>query len=78
MLSAYPNPTRDFLNLTVENYNDNRLSYQLYDMVGKMLENKPVNSKETTIPMASLVSATYFLIVISDEREVKTFRIIKN
>jgi hypothetical protein len=38
MVSAYPNPTKEFLNLKVENYNFEKLSYQLFDIQGKLIE----------------------------------------
>lgn len=76
--SAYPNPTTDFLTLNIENYNNENLSYQLFDISGKLLENKKLTSNETTISMTNLVSATYFLKVIDNNKVVKTFKIIKN
>lgn len=82
-VSAYPNPTTDFLTLKVENYKTENLSYQLYDISGKLLENKKIESNETSISMTNLVSATYFLKVvkmqgIASQKAVKTFKIIKN
>jgi hypothetical protein len=45
-VSAYPNPTTDFLNLKVENYNNTNLSYQLFDISGKLLETKKIKVKQ--------------------------------
>jgi len=39
-VSAYPNPATDFLMLKVENYDNGNLSYQLFDMNSKLLQNK--------------------------------------
>ena len=77
--TAYPNPTTDYLTLKVENYDNENLSYQLFDISGKLLENKELTGNETTIGMANLVSATYFLKVVhaSSQQEIKTFKIIK-
>jgi hypothetical protein len=75
---AYPNPTTDILLLRVESDNLNDLNYQLYDMNGKLLENKKVNSNKTSIDMGNLVPATYFLKVIQGYKELKTFKINKN
>ena len=80
-LSVYPNPTTNYLTLKTE---DNvNLSYQLYDMQGKIIENKEITSNNTIISMEALPKATYFLKVTKDNhpdsyREVKTFKIIKN
>ncbi len=76
--SAYPNPTTDFLKLKVENFKTENLTYQLYDISGKLLENKKIEGNETSITMSNLVSATYFVKVTESNKEVKTFKIIKN
>lgn len=76
--TAYPNPATDFLTLNVENYANENLSYQLFDIIGKLLENKKLTGNEITISMENLVSATYFLKVIDKNKVVKTFKIIKN
>lgn len=75
---TYPNPATDFLILKVYNYENMSLSYQLYDINGKLLENKKVEGNETSIAMSNLIPATYFLKVIQSNKEVKTFKIIKN
>jgi hypothetical protein len=78
VVSAYPNPTTDYLTLKVENYDKENLSYQLFDLQGKLLENKKVTGNETSIVMSNLLPATYFVKVIQGNKEVKTFKIIKN
>ena len=75
--SAYPNPTTDFLTLKVENYKGENLSYQLYDINGRLLENKKNEGNETRIVMNNLLPSIYFLKVIDNNKEVKTFKIIK-
>ena len=77
-VSAYPNPTTDFLNLKVENYDNTNLSYQLFDISGKLLESKKITGNQTSIVMSNLVPATYFVKVTESNKEVKTFKIIKN
>jgi len=77
-VSAYPNPTTDFLNLKVENYDNTNLSYQLFDISGKLLETKKLVGNQTNIVMSNLVPAIYFVKVTDGSKEVKTFKIIKN
>jgi hypothetical protein len=77
-ISAYPNPTKDFLNLEVENYDNTNLSYQLFDISGKLIETKELDSNQASIVMSNLLPATYFVKVIQGSKEVKTFKIIKN
>jgi hypothetical protein len=75
---AYPNPVTEFLKLKVESYKVVNLSYQLYDMIGRLLENKKITGNETNIAMSNHLPATYFLKITEGTKEVKTFKIIKN
>lgn len=75
--SAYPNPTSDFLTLKMENNDKEKLSCQLFDINGKLLESKKTEGNETTISLVNLTSSTYFLKVTENNKEVKTFKIIK-
>ena len=77
-MSVYPNPSVAFVNLKVVNQNLENLSYQLYDINQKLILNQKISSTETSIPMETLSSATYFLKVSDNKKVVKTFKIIKN
>jgi hypothetical protein len=77
-ISVYPNPASDFLTLKVENYDKEKLSYKLFDANGKLMESKKVIGNETIISMGNLLPGLYFLKVIDNEKEIKTFKIIKN
>jgi hypothetical protein len=76
--TAYPNPATDFLTLEVEIAANENLFFQLYDMMGKLLVSKKLIDIKTTISMADLAPATYFLKVTDNQKIVKTFKIIKN
>ena len=76
--SVYPNPTSVFLKLKVEKYNLENLTYQLYDINGSFLQNGEILNKETIIHTGDLLPANYFLRIKENEKEVKTFKIIKN
>jgi len=78
-LSVFPNPTADNLTLQISDYNNEKLSYQLYDMRGELLNNGRVSGQQTQINTASLPSATYFIHVVNQKNEqVQLFKIIKN
>src|SRR5574344_1757390 len=77
-VSAYPNPTTDYLTLSIGEFDISNLSYQLYDMNGKLLQNEKITGNQTSIAMGNLVPANYFVKVIQGNKEVKTFKIIKN
>lgn len=76
-LAVYPNPTADILTLQIKDFNSVRFTYQLFDMNGKLLENKKITGNETSIGMSNLVPANYLLKVTKGNKEVKTFKIIK-
>ena len=77
-LIAFPNPVTINLTLQISDYNDDKLSYRLYDMFGKLLSKGQITSQQTQINMFSLAAASYSLTVLSDGQKVKTFQIIKN
>ena len=78
-LSVFPNPTSDNLILQLNDYNNEKLSYQLYDIQGKLISDGQVTALQTQINTASLPSATYFINVVNQEnKKVQTFQIIKN
>ena len=76
--SLYPNPTASTVNLKIENQSIDNLSFQLYDITGKLLINQKIVSKETSIQMGSFTNANYFLKVTDNNKEVQTIKIIKN
>lgn len=77
-VSAYPNPTTDYLTLEVKDVELLNLHFQLYDMNGKLCQNEKITGNQTNIVMSNLVVATYFVKIIQGNKEIKTFKIIKN
>lgn len=77
-LTAFPNPTADNLTLQISDYNNEKLSYQLLDMLGKQLSNGQITAQQIQINMNSLPPATYFVNVVNQEnKKVQSFKIIK-
>ena len=75
-LSVYPNPSTDYLYLTSSD-EISGLSYQLFDMNGRLLKSEKITENQTNIDMQGLVSATYFVKVNQGNKTVKSFKIIK-
>lgn len=80
--SVYPNPVVNLLTLKVENFIDEKITCYLYDVNAKILLTKSVEKKETSISVANLSSATYYLKVVQMNQNlspqvVKVFKIIK-
>ncbi len=77
-VSAYPNPAVSCLTLQVNCCEFSDLHYQLYDMQGKLIQEERITGPRTNIVMENLLPATYFLKIIKEKTEFKTFKIIKN
>lgn len=75
--SAYPNPTSDVLILSVENYNTATLRYQLFDLTGKVITSNKLTGSRTNLDMNNYEAAIYFLKITENNKEIKTFKIIK-
>lgn len=77
-VTAYPNPTNDYLTLEVVDFQLFSFTFSLYDMNGKLLQSEKITDAQTNIDMCNLVPATYFVKVVQGNKEVKNFKIIKN
>jgi Secretion system C-terminal sorting domain len=75
---AYPNPTSDFLTLSIDEFDNSNLKYQLYDMNGKLLQSEKITDNLISIVMSNFVPGSYIVKVVHENKEVKTFKIIKN
>jgi len=79
-VSAYPNPAVDYLilNTGASGIHDFcKLECRVCDMNGRLLHSQRITGNETSIAMGHLVPAMYFVKVISEKQEIKTFKIIK-
>jgi len=76
-VSVYPNPATDYLTLDVKEFEFTNISFQLYDINGKLLQSEKIMGKQTSIVMSNLAPATYFVKVISGNQSIKEFKIIK-
>lgn len=75
---TYPNPTTQ--NLTLRFGGKLEMDYQaaIYDAFGKLWFTKTVTSNETSFDLSNLATGTYILKLSDLNREVKTFKIVKN
>ena len=76
-LSAFPNPSNEYLILEAKNFEISNLNFHLYDISGKLLQSDRVTGNQINIVMSSYAPNTYFLKVIQDNKELKVFKIIK-
>jgi hypothetical protein len=76
---AFPNPTVDQITLQLSELIQEPLSYQLFDMQGRMLTQSTITEQQTVIDMKSLAKASYFIHVVTQEnKKVQSFKIVKN
>jgi hypothetical protein len=77
-MTAYPNPTIDILNLVVVNDKLDNLSYNIFDINGKLVSiNSKITTSETKVSLQELNQGIYFLAIKENNKTIKTFKIIK-
>lgn len=77
LISAYPNPVSNHLQLRFEQVDFNGCKYHLFDLNGKMISSNDIYEKETLIYLEDIFSSTYFLKVFKGNKEIITFKILK-
>ncbi|WP_420571051.1 T9SS type A sorting domain-containing protein [Kordia sp.] len=73
-IHVFPNPTANVLQLKTGKHSD--LSYQLFDLNGKLIKNQKKMISEK-IALDNVKSGTYLLKILQATKEIKTFKIIK-
>ena len=77
-ISIYPNPTTGILYVEVKNNDYPGLQFQLYDLNGKLLESKNAAANQTGFVMKYLAAGTYILQITENNKQVRSFKVIKN
>jgi hypothetical protein len=75
---AYPNPTTEYLTLSIAGGVPVQYSAALYNIDGELLKTQKVVTNETNIVMSNLPPGTYLIRLIQGDKAVKIFKIIKN
>lgn len=78
VISVYPNPAADFLQLKVESEKLNGMGFQLFNMQGELLEENQLTDFLTQINTGNLLAGPYLLKVNQHNNVVKIFKIVKN
>lgn len=73
----YPNPVRDFLYVDFgkENFHDSR--YVLFDSQGRQIKSGNLTQQKTELNMTEIPASVYIIQVFQNNRNIKTFKIIK-
>ena len=72
---AYPNPSTSVFNLEIESSKVGVKTIQVYDMQGRMIENKQVNTNEVSI--GSNYPSGVYNVIATQDANIKTLRLIK-
>lgn len=76
-INVYPNPTKDYINFTMTDYETNSFC-NMTDVNGKIIITKKINSDKTILDMKKLPPAIYFLRIYKNKKSTQVFKIIKN
>tara|TARA_R110000751_G_scaffold307580_2_gene429611 strand:- start:2759 stop:3262 length:504 start_codon:yes stop_codon:yes gene_type:complete len=74
----FPNPTANKIQLQLQLEDKNKLSYQLYDINGKLLQSEEILEFTTEVQLSQFPNSVYFLKIIRNNNLLKTFKILKN
>jgi len=77
-LAVFPNPSSDYLTLKFDDYSNELMDYQIFDLNGKLIKNERINMDQTQIDLTSFVNGTYFIEIIKESKKIQAFKIIKN
>ena len=75
---TYPNPTSNYVVLSLKDMSLTKLSYALYDLQAREVSKENIQQEETKIAMQILATGTYLLKVNQKNQTLKSFKIIKN
>lgn len=67
-LTAYPNPTNNLIHLNIGNYDNEKLSYQIYDIQGKYSIGRQIRENLTSVVLEEFSGSTFLLNVLEENR----------
>jgi hypothetical protein len=74
---VYPNPTSGLIKLIIKPFDYENRRFRLYDLNGILIQDEKIDNEDTEISLWNLSSSVYFLKIISNNHEVKVFKIVK-
>jgi hypothetical protein len=74
---VFPNPVTDKLTLKIDKEDVSGFQYLIFDINGKLMAQKYLESNESEVPVNQLAKGSYFLKVQAGVKELRIFKIIK-
>ena len=75
-IKVYPNPTSDFVTVHFSKVME-KPTYMLFDLSGRLIQQKNIESTDAKIDMTSYAGGSYILKVNSGQKPLQSFKIIK-
>lgn len=76
-ISAYPNPTHDYINIEIIGEITN-MHYAVFDINGRAVKSGEIIESPTQVQFNEMGSAIYFIRIMQNGQELKTLRVVKN
>lgn len=75
---AYPNPFSDNFKVSLDSESNSSVQVQVYDMLGKLLEDKTVNTSDLqTLEVGNNYAVGIYNVILTQDSNVQTVRVIK-
>ena len=75
---AYPNPFSENFNLDLTTSSVEKVGVAIYDMTGKLIEQREVNAEEVSgLQVGDRFASGVYNVIVTQGNEVKTLRVIK-
>jgi hypothetical protein len=75
--NVYPNPTNSYLFIEVKTEKQRDLNLKLYDLNGKLILQEKFAGSHQTVSMQNYKPANYILRITEDNKEIMTYKIVK-
>jgi len=76
-IKSYPNPVDDYFIIETTGTEGMLLTYQIYNVQGKLMKSNKMGQTSTTINATRLLSSIYIVKIMDRNKLLKTLRIIK-
>jgi hypothetical protein len=77
-VKIYPNPYTDNFNVSLSTSNDNKVAIAVYDMIGRLIETREVNPRESSdVRIGDKYPSGVYNVVVTQGEDVRTLKVIK-
>lgn len=77
IIKAYPNPVNDLLMVTLDGELKAGAVLNFYDISGRLMLQQTIDGHQAEVSLNSLNAGIYFLKIVTENQEIKTFKIVK-